>query len=317
MMNRLRTQKDLDQGAAWMLAAAYALGSRNDAASEIIAKLSTEVKPYTEMSFTYGSELRDKAIILETYLTMGKSNEAMTMARTIASSLGSEYWYSTQSTSFALLALGKMAKQFSGKTIKATITQSGKTGEQISSTKGLVSRDLDVSSETLTIENTSGDPLFIRVTSTGRPLKGVAKEVKNNLSLKAKYMDIQGKEISVDRLKQGQDFVVQISVTNPGTFTSHLDQMALAYMFPSGWELTNQRLDQFENRFSNSNARYQDIRDDRVNTFFSMDRGVWTYHFVMTATYAGRYWLPDIMCDAMYAHQVQARLPGRWVEVVK
>jgi uncharacterized protein YfaS (alpha-2-macroglobulin family) len=316
MMNRLRTQKDLDPAAAWMLAAAYALGNRNDAASEIIQKLSTDVKPYQEMSFTYGSDLRDKAIILETFLTMGKQNEAMTMARTIAASLSAESWYSTQSTSFALLAMGKMAKQFAGKQIKATITQSGKTAEQVTSVKSIVTRDLDVSSENLTIENTSSDPLFLRVTSTGRPLKGAATEVKNNLSIKAKYMDMQGKDISPDKLKQGQDFVVQITVTNPGTFTSHLDQLALSYMFPSGWELTNQRLDQFEGRFKNSGVRYQDIRDDRVNTFFSMDRGVWNYYFVMTATYAGRYWLPDIMCEAMYAHQVQARLPGRWVEVI-
>ena len=93
--------------------------------------------------------------------------------------------------------------------------------------------------------------------------------------------------------------------------------MALAYMFPSGWELTNPRMDQFGERFKNSPLRYQDIRDDRVNTFFSMDRGVVTYHFVMTATYAGRYWLPDIMSEAMYSHQVRARLPGRWVEVVQ
>jgi hypothetical protein len=92
--------------------------------------------------------------------------------------------------------------------------------------------------------------------------------------------------------------------------------MALAYMFPSGWELTNPRMDQFEGRFNNSPMRYQDIRDDRVNTFFSMGRGVVTYNFVMTATYAGRYWLPDIMAEAMYSHQVRARLPGRWVEVV-
>ena len=69
MMNRLRTQKDLDQAAAWMLAAAYALGNRNDAANEIIQKLTTEVKPYQEMSYTYGSDLRDKALILETFLT--------------------------------------------------------------------------------------------------------------------------------------------------------------------------------------------------------------------------------------------------------
>lgn len=316
MMNRLRTQKDLDQAAAWMLAAAYALGNRNDAANEIIQKLTTEVKPYQEMSYTYGSDLRDKALILETFLTMGKQNEAMTMARTIATSLSAEYWYSTQSTSFALLAMGKMAKQFTGKQIKATITQSGKTGEQVSTTKGLLTRELDVANENLTIENTSSDPLFIRVTTTGRPLKGIPAEVKNNLSLKATYMDLQGKVISPDRLKQGQDFVVQLTVTNPGTYTTHLDQMALSYLFPSGWELTNQRMDNFQGRFKNSGARYQDIRDDRVNTFFSMDRGVWTYHFVMTATYAGRYWLPDIMCEAMYTHQVQARLPGRWVEVL-
>ncbi|HEY3385611.1 MAG TPA: MG2 domain-containing protein [Saprospiraceae bacterium] len=316
MMNRLRTQKDLGLAAAWMLASAYAIGNRDDAANEIIQKLSTDIKPYQEMSYTYGSDLRDKAIILETFLTMDKPNDAMIMARTIASSLSSEYWYSTQSTSFALLAMGKMAKQFSGKQIKATITQTGKTAEQVSSTKGIVIRELDVAYENLTIENTSGDPVFLRITSTGRPLRGIPTELKKNLSLKAKYVDMQGKDISPDKLKQGQDFVVQITVTNPGTFASELDQLALAYLFPSGWELANQRLDQFEGRFKNSQARYQDIRDDRVNTFFSMDRGTWTYHFVMTATYAGKYWLPDIMCDAMYTHQVQARLPGRWVEVV-
>ena len=80
--------------------------------------------------------------------------------------------------------------------------------------------------------------------------------------------------------------------------------------------MSYQRLDQFEDRFKNSWVRYEDYRDDRVNLFFNMERGVWTYHFVMTATYAGRFWLPDIMCEAMYSHQVYARLPGRWVEVV-
>lgn len=316
LMNRLRTQKDLDQAASWMLAATYAIGNRDDVAKEMIGKLTTEVKPYQEMSYTYGSDLRDKAIILEAFIAMEKTNEAMTIARSVAASLSGEYWYSTQSTSFALLAMGKMAKQFSGKSIKATIAQNGKAGETIESTKSIVSRTLDVSADQIVVTNTSSDPLFIRITTTGRPLKGAASEVKNNLSLKARYMNMEGKEISPDRLKQGQDFVVQLTVTNPGTFTSHLDQMALAYLFPSGWEMTNQRLDQFEERFKNSYARYQDIRDDRVNTFFSMDRGTWTYHFVMTAAYTGRYWLPDILCDAMYSHQVQARLPGRWVEVV-
>lgn len=316
LMNRLRTEKDLDPMASWLLAGAYALGKRNDVANTIIDKLSTDVKPYEELGYTYGSDVRDKALILETFLLLGKQDDAMTVARTIASSLSSESWYSTQTTSWSLLALGKLAKQFSGAPLKATITQSGKSPESISTTKGIVLRTLDVNSENLTIENTSSDPVFLRLTGTGRPLKGVAAEVKNNLSMKAKYLNAAGKEISPDKLNQGQDFIVQITVTNPGTFTTHLDQMALSYLFPSGWEMSNQRMDQFEGRFANSNTTYEDIRDDRVNEFFSMDRGVWTYNFMMTATYAGKYWLPDIMCEAMYSHQVRARLPGRWVEVL-
>lgn len=316
MMNRLRIQQNLDPIAGWMLAAAYALGNRNDVANDIISKLTREVKPYQEMSYTYGSDLRDKALILETMMLLKKENDAMTMARTIATSLSAENWYSTQSTSFALLAMGKMAKQFSGKEIKASISQSGRSAEQVSTTKGILSRALDVSSEQLTVENLSDGPLFIRITTTGRPLQGITAEVKKNLSLKVNYMDKMGREINPEKLKKGQDFVVKISVTNPGTFTSRLDQLALSYFFPSGWELANQRMDQFEGRFKNSAVRYQDIRDDRVNTFFNMDRGVWTYYYVMTATYAGKYWLPDIMCEAMYTHQVQARLPGRWVEVL-
>ncbi len=317
MMNRLRSETKLDPMASWLLAGSYALGRRNDVATQIIEKLSTDVKPYAELAYTYGSELRDKAIILETFLQMGRTNDAMNVARTIATSLGNENWYSTQSTSFALLAIGKLAKQFSGDPLKATITQGSKAGVQVSSTKGIVMRPLDVNYESISIQNTSTDQLFVRITTTGRPLKGVTTEVKSNLSVKAKYMSMQGKDISPDRLVQGQDFIVQLTVANPGTFTSELNQMALAYMIPSGWELTNPRMDQFEGRFTNSPMRYQDIRDDRVNTFFSMGRGVVTYHFVMTATYAGRFWLPDIMCEAMYSHQVRARLPGRWVEVVQ
>jgi len=316
LMNRLRVQKDLDQAAAWMLAAAYALGKRNDVALQLINKLSTEVKPYQEMAYTYGSDLRDKAVIMEAFMVMGKESDAMDMARSIATSLSSDYWYGTQSTAWALTAMGKMAKKFAGGQLKATITQGGKSPESVSTTKGLVTRQLSVDNENLTVENNSGGTLFIRVTSTGRPMTGVKTAVNKNMSMKVSYMDMLGKTLSPDKLKQGTDFIVKVEVTNPGTFTTHLDQLALAYLFPSGWELTNQRMDQFENRFKNDYVRYQDIRDDRVNTFFSMDRGVWTHYFVMTATYAGKYWLPDIMCEAMYSHQVQARVPGRWVEVL-
>ncbi len=316
MMNKLRTQQNLDPIASWLLASTYALGNRKDVAQEIIEKLSTKVEPYQELKDTYGSELRDKAIILETFLAMDQLKDAMAISTTIAESLSGDYWYSTQSTSFGLLAMGKLASHFTGNEIKARIEQGAKTPFETVSKKGMVSRVLDVTAKQISIKNSSADPLNVRIVTTGKPLRGVATEIKNNLKLTVKYMDKTGKEISVDRLNQGQDFIVKVVVTNPGTYTTNLDQMVLAYLFPSGWELANQRMDNFTGRFANSGIRYQDVRDDRVNTFFNMNRGDWTYHFVMTATYAGKYWLPDIMCDAMYSHKVQARLPGRWVEVV-
>jgi hypothetical protein len=114
MMNRLRAEPKIDPVASWLLAGAYAIGKRNDVAQTIIDKLSTEIRPYQELAYTYGSDIRDKAIILETFLQMGKRNDAMDVAQAIASAMGSDQWYSTQSTSFGLLALGKLARQFSG-----------------------------------------------------------------------------------------------------------------------------------------------------------------------------------------------------------
>lgn len=317
MMNRLRVQKELDPTAAWMLAAAYAVGGRKDAAAELIQKLSTEVKPYQELAHTYGSELRDKSVILETFLAMGRTNDAMMVARSLATGLSSDTWYGTQSTAFALSAIGKMASQFTGKDMQAVITPVGQSPVQIQSTKPLVVRNLVEATRKLTVDNKSSDPLYIRITTTGRPKAGASKDISDNLSMKVIYRDLSGKELNPASLKQGQDFVMQVTVNNPGTFTSQLEQMALSVLVPSGWELTNQRLDQFEDRYKNSPARYVDFRDDRANVFFNMNKGEWTYNFVLTAAYAGRYWLPDVYCEAMYSHQVQARVAGRWIEVEK
>lgn len=316
MMNKLRVQKDSDPVASWLLAATYALGNRKDVAEEIIKSLNTQVQPYQELTHTYGSELRDKAIILETFLAMGKMEDALAISTSIAESLSGDHWYSTQSTSFSLTAMGKLASHFSEKEIKATVTQQGKTPVQYATKKALVSQNLDVSARQITIQNQSADPLNVRLVTTGKPLRGVTNEIQNNLKLTVKYVDKSGNPVDVSRLTQGQDFIAKVTVTNPGTYTTQLDEMALTYLFPSGWEIANQRMDNFTGSFKNSSTRYQDIRDDRVHTFFNMGRGDWTYHFVMTATYAGQYWLPDITCEAMYSHKVQARIPGRWVEVV-
>ncbi|MDZ7648948.1 MAG: hypothetical protein U5K54_18245, partial [Cytophagales bacterium] len=63
---------------------------------------------------------------------------------------------------------------------------------------------------------------------------------------------------------------------------------------------------------------YQDIRDDRVHTYFDLNANQRkTFKVMLTASYAGSYYLPAVSGEAMYDNSVYARKKGKVVEVVK
>ncbi len=68
---------------------------------------------------------------------------------------------------------------------------------------------------------------------------------------------------------------------------------------------------------ANSNFTYQDIKDDRVYTFFDLSAGKSvTFKVRLTAAYLGKFYFPGTLCEAMYEPGVNAFMPGKWVEVV-
>ena len=61
---------------------------------------------------------------------------------------------------------------------------------------------------------------------------------------------------------------------------------------------------------------YQDIRDDRVYSFFGLSSGnSKTFEILLNASYAGHFYLPATHCDAMYDNTIKALKKGMWVEV--
>ena len=93
--------------------------------------------------------------------------------------------------------------------------------------------------------------------------------------------------------------------------------MALSQIFPSGWEILNSRMDNTDNSAKSSVPRYQDIRDDRVYTYYTLRASeTKTFRIYLNASYYGTFYLPAVYTEAMYDASISARIAGKWVNVV-
>src|ERR1041385_4102048 len=130
-------------------------------------------------------------------------------------------------------------------------------------------------------------------------------------------MDMDGNALDPTRLEQGTQFVASVSVSNPG-LRGYYNNLAINQIFPSGWEINNLRFDEAESRLSGDKPTYQDIRDDRVYTYFDLSSNQRkTFRVLLTATYGGVYYLPGVSCEAMYDKNIYARTKGKQGEVVR
>ncbi|MBC7389404.1 MAG: hypothetical protein H7329_09360 [Opitutaceae bacterium] len=319
-MNRLKEMPSLTSAAAWRLAAAYALSGQKDVARDIIANLPVNVEPYREMAFTYGSDDRDEAMILETLVLLGDRAKGAPLVKEISANLSNQgKWLSTQSTAYSLIAVSKFSGlQGENKGVNADVVINGK---QISAKTGLPVAQLKIAlsnvANKVSIRNNNKTVLYLRVISEGVPAAGDPSSVENNLNMNIVYKTGKGKILDPSNISQGTDFVAEVSITNPGTYGDY-KQMALNQIFPSGWEITNTRLDGTSSHFTTSTSNYLDIRDDRVYTYFDLKKGeTKTFKVLLTAAYIGKFYLPTVSCEAMYDNNVSARKPGKWVNVVK
>jgi alpha-2-macroglobulin len=319
-MNRLREQGNLSTTAAWTLAAAYAKAGQPDAAKKLIEKLNTVLKPYRELSYSYGSDLRDKAMIIETLVVLGDKTKAFDLLKEISKSLSNNsYWMSTQEVAFCLKAIGSFAGMDKRGELKFTYTVNGKkmtTGTELPiaqipiAIKGANKESVQVLSE-------SSGTLFVRVISEGVPARGQEEDEQSDLALSVRYTNTNGVVIDPVKLEQGTEFIAEVTVSNYYN-RGRYENLALAQVFPSGWEINNLRLQEAEEAVSTSSFNYQDIRDDRVYTYFYLAPSESkTFRVLLTAAYAGKYYLPAVSCEAMYDRSIYARKKGQEVEVVK
>lgn len=317
-MNRLKEAKNLPNVVRWQLAAAYRLAGINDAAQALAEGAGLSPGEYKQPGSTFGSGLRDKAIMLNC-LAILERYEDKSLAEDISAELTQERWHSTQSVAYALMAAARFfgaSGSDRGVEFRYAVGQdslvkaeSGRPVMQVKLSK------LPQAGAPVQVKNTSSRRLFATVTVRGVPQAGGEVEESKGLSISVGYTDAKGNPLDVSELPQGTDVKALITVHN--TSGLKLENIALSHMSPSGWEIHNSRLDSGEDTERGA-LDYQDIRDDRVYSYFSLAAGgriELTSRF--NAAYPGRYYLPGIYAEAMYEADKHAQTKGKWVTVTK
>jgi len=339
-MNRLR-ELNLPDAARWRLAAAYKLAGLDGQARELVSKANWRIKPYHELAYSYGSDLRDRAMILETMLLLDMEGDIESIVNDISSRLSSQNWLSTQETAYSLIAMSRLAGWGSGRSTGLNVDGrwSGQAIEPVESKRTLVLRDLPVtgSEGTVTLNNKGAGVVFARLILSGVPPLGKETEVSNGLKTTVRWFDANGKPLGMandptkallswllpktgvvaePNFKPGVDLSVEVTVTNTSKAQNY-QGLALSLLLPAGLEIQNPRLQANQKDSAKAAAfDFQDIRDDRVYTYFSLRPGESkVFRTTATTAYSGKYYVPAVRVEAMYDATINSLVPGQWMSI--
>ena len=322
-MNRMKEMEGLSLQSRWRLAAAYALTGKKVIALEMIHGLKTDVADYSISNVTYGSSLRDKAMILETMVLAGDMSGAVALAGEVADKFSSSGWYTTQNTAFTAAAMGRLAETLNTGAIRAEIVQTETA--KVEKAASAYTAALDPATGKATVRNLSEGPLYVTLSVKSRPTYGTAIPASaSGIEMNISWSDLDGNPVSPASLKQGTDFKATVTVSNISGVSDYTG-LALTFPIPSGWEIFNGRMfnagsteaadgdygvgSGLDSGTGSGSAQYDymDIRDDRTMIYFDLPKGTRKKFTIrLRAAYEGQFIRPAVTCEQMYDPAVNA-----------
>src|SRR5690606_37261136 len=161
---------------------------KKEIGQQLVKAVPVNVPPYNYWGQTYGSSLRDEAMILEAQVLLGDTENAAANLRHIAERLSEDYWYSTQTTAYSLLAIGKfLGKHKASDEFKFQYQLPNGQMVNAGSTTPVMQIEVPTNQgngRTLTVTNEGSGVLFTRLILSGQPLTGKETGASNNLDIK-------------------------------------------------------------------------------------------------------------------------------------
>ena len=295
-MNRLKESKTISEQAKYRLAAAYCIAGKRSVAEEVLKKPGLSTKGDNS---TFWSVLRDDAMKLETLVLAGMIDEAVPLARRIASDFAGMYC-TTQEVAFITPAFSRLSGAVNNTPACATVSSEGQS-KQYRNISGIVTLDIPASAGMVTVRNEGPQMLYLSLVNEREPsAEEIIPSQSDGAGVSVAYTDVNGRPVDITALKQGDEVYADISVTKKDGLAS--DSMALTFKVPSGWELWNERIHN-----DVQTAAKMDIRDDRVCWYFRLaGTEKKSFRIKFRAAYVGEYILPSVVVEDMYSASCRA-----------
>ncbi|OBP14167.1 hypothetical protein A5320_16115 [Rheinheimera sp. SA_1] len=333
-MNRLR--EDLLRGsvkshslAQHFLALAYAEQSLPDIALALQQRAGQlqQAGQQPELPGVLRSPMMQQLVQLELAAALQQSERRWTLALDLAEQLKQQNGHNTIEKAWAMAVLLQQFGQAQGATdLTSEITLSA--GQAVATTPVTTATKpaasvwqltdpayteaiSDYQADSFSVKNTGASELYLTLTQQGIPAEGQELAMAEGLELQVQFSDLQGQAIDPASIRQGTDFIAQITVKN--TTAAPVKDLALMQVFPSGWQLRNTVL---SDDAKAAKLDFQHAGDDRLQSFFPLAAGESIrLQATLNASFVGRYYLPGWTASSMYNPKIRANNLGRWVEV--
>ncbi len=307
-MNRFRSRNNLPQMAKVFLSGAYYYANMDQYAVELLNDALDDGQSGRIDQTIFGSAVRDKAIVIDIMSKIARSQQLDRYYEDWVTEVNNKSWLSTQEQGFMFLA----AASYLGESNISDEIEFDITSQKYTSKEKLPSHknknfawNWDEITDQVTIENPSKSTIYVTKTERAISKELYAPAQSNAITMKVKISTRNGKSVNLQDIQQGDDLDIKIDITNTDIIDH--ENMAVTLKMPSGWELLNPRL-YTTNKGDSDRYIYQDYRDDKVYTFFRLNKNeTKTYYFKAKASLKGDYYMPAIFCENMYNGEVYAR----------
>jgi len=252
----------------------------------------------------FNSSVRTTAMLLETLLEIDRNHPlAPEVARSLLQSLHDDQWYTTQSNAYALMTLGMFFKDKEPGDFTGTLSIDGGASYPIDTASFRLDRK-DLAGKQVTITTEGKGYCYYSWQASGVSSANAAEEFDRGIVVRRSYFDEDGNRLTSDSVGLGDRVICRITAQSQ---EKPLQNVVINDLIPAGFAIENPRIKTTPSLAwiprSSRTVDYQDIRDDRLLLFTSLDEGKLRqldFYYSLRAVSAGEFVIPPVAAECMY-----------------